>query len=228
MTILKTIQTVLKDYTPRLLQDDGSTQGAVIVPLFQREGQIFVLLTKRTENLSIHKGQISFPGGKKEPNDKTIFHCALRETLEEIGIPPEKIALLGALDQLKTFGSNVLLTPFVCEVAFPFELKPNSGEVEEVIEETYPHPPGYPYEISEEKSKEGIALKDYISALNEVLSDILDQLNEFKTSQKSVEEIDKRLKNIENTPEFETEDEPKVKIKMASPIRIRDGMVYRR
>ncbi|MHA1631156.1 MAG: NUDIX hydrolase [Candidatus Heimdallarchaeota archaeon] len=134
MTILKTIQTVLKDYTPRLLQDDGSTQGAVIVPLFQREGQIFVLLTKRTENLSIHKGQISFPGGKKEPNDKTIFHCALRETLEEIGIPPEKIALLGALDQLKTFGSNVLLTPFVCEVAFPFELKPNSGEVEEVIE----------------------------------------------------------------------------------------------
>ncbi len=134
MTILKTIQTVLKDYTPRLLQDDGSTQGAVIVPLFQREGQIFVLLTKRTENLSIHKGQISFPGGKKEPNDKTIFHCALRETLEEVGIPPEKIALLGALDQLKTFGSNVLLTPFVCEVAFPFELKPNSGEVEEVIE----------------------------------------------------------------------------------------------
>ncbi|MHA1826531.1 MAG: NUDIX hydrolase [Candidatus Heimdallarchaeota archaeon] len=134
MTILKTIQTVLKDYTPRLLQDDGSTQGAVIVPLFQREGQIFVLLTKRTENLSIHKGQISFPGGKKEPNDKAIFHCALRETLEEIGIPPEKIALLGALDQLKTFGSNVLLTPFVCEVAFPFELKPNSGEVEEVIE----------------------------------------------------------------------------------------------
>ena len=99
---------------------------------------------------------------------------------------------------------------------------------EEVIEETYPHPPGYPYEISEEKSKEGIALKDYISALNEVLSDILDQLNEFKTSQKSVEEIDKRLKNIENTPEFETEDEPKVKIKMASPIRICDGMVYRR
>ncbi|MCF2143932.1 MAG: CoA pyrophosphatase [Candidatus Heimdallarchaeota archaeon] len=134
MTILKTIQTVLKDYTPRLLQDDGSTQGAVIVPLFQREGELFVLLTKRTENLSIHKGQISFPGGKKEPNDKTIFHCALRETLEEVGIPPEKIALLGTLDQLKTFGSNVLLTPFVCEVAFPFELKPNSGEVEEVIE----------------------------------------------------------------------------------------------
>ena len=111
---------------------------------------------------------------------------------------------------------------------FEPSIEEKSEEVEEVIEETYPHPPGYPYEISEEKSKEGIALKDYISALNEVLSDILDQLNEFKTSQKSVEEIDKRLKNIENTPEFETEDEPKVKIKMASPIRIRDGMVYRR
>jgi len=134
MLTLETIREVLKNHSPKKLAEDGTIQGAVVVPIYQKNSQLYLLVTKRTENLSMHKGQISFPGGKKDPKDKTLLQCALRETFEEIGIPKKKMSILGALDQIKTYGSNIRLSPFVCEICSPFRLKINKLEVEEVIE----------------------------------------------------------------------------------------------
>ena len=134
MINIDTIAEIIKDYTPRELPDDGSPRGAVIVPIFEKNSELYMLFTKRTENLSTHKGQISFPGGKRDETDKTLFDCALRETWEEIGIKANKIKLLGELDQIKTTGSNVLLSPFVCVLDYPFTLAINKNEVDEIIE----------------------------------------------------------------------------------------------
>ncbi|MHA1220345.1 MAG: NUDIX hydrolase [Candidatus Heimdallarchaeota archaeon] len=133
MITIAAIKTILENSSPEILPDDGSVRGAVIVPIFEKDGQLYMLFTKRTEALSTHKGQISFPGGKIDDQDSSLFNCAIRETFEEIGLDPTKITLLGTLDQIKTTGSNVLLSPFVCKIDFPFTLKINEKEVQEVI-----------------------------------------------------------------------------------------------
>jgi len=115
------------------LPDDGSKRGAVIVPVFKKSNELHLLFTKRTENLKFHKGQISFPGGKMEKKDYSLFECALRETYEEIGVPRNYITLLGELSQLKTRTSNILLSSFVCKFVYPFPLTINKHEVKEII-----------------------------------------------------------------------------------------------
>jgi 8-oxo-dGTP pyrophosphatase MutT (NUDIX family) len=134
MIDLELIKRKIKNYSPLKLEDDESAKGAVIVPIYYKENELFMLFTKRTEELSSHKGQISFPGGKQDTNDKTLFDCALRETNEEIGLEENFIELFGEIDQIKTFGSNILLTPFVCKINYPFNLKINENEVAEIIE----------------------------------------------------------------------------------------------
>jgi 8-oxo-dGTP pyrophosphatase MutT (NUDIX family) len=134
MTDFESIKQIMSSYSPKRLIDDGSAKGAVMVPIYEKEDKLFMIFTKRTQELSSHKGQISFPGGKIEEQDKTLFDCAVRETFEEIGIEKSSVNLLGELDQIKTFGSNVLLSPFVCRITYPFKLKINELEVEEVIE----------------------------------------------------------------------------------------------
>ncbi|HUT80440.1 MAG TPA: CoA pyrophosphatase [Candidatus Bathyarchaeia archaeon] len=134
MSSFSLIKSALDNYTPTKLPDDGSIRGAVIVPLFEKNNKIYMLFTKRTEELSSHKGQISFPGGKKDKSDSTLISTALRETKEEIGLDSSHIELLGELDQIKTYGSNVLLSPFVCKIHFPFSLTVNQNEVQEIIE----------------------------------------------------------------------------------------------
>ncbi|NHJ46400.1 MAG: CoA pyrophosphatase [Asgard group archaeon] len=134
MSDLNSIKQIMSGYNPNQLIDDGSAKGAVMVPIYEKENQLYMLFTKRTLELSSHKGQISFPGGKMEDQDKTLFDCAVRETFEEIGIENSFVELLGELDQIKTFGSNILLSPFVCKINYPFPLKINKMEVEEVIE----------------------------------------------------------------------------------------------
>ena len=113
MVTFNDIENSLSNREPYTLEDDGSKRGAVIIPIFERENQLYVLFTKRTEELRTHKGQISFPGGKIEEQDSSLLQCALRETEEEIGILPTKFVVLGELNQMKTTSSNVLLSAFV-------------------------------------------------------------------------------------------------------------------
>ncbi|HUU77451.1 MAG TPA: CoA pyrophosphatase [candidate division Zixibacteria bacterium] len=134
MVSIKDIKIAFDNFQPRTLSDDGSKRGAVLIPIFERKGELYILFTKRTEELPTHKGQISFPGGKKEEKDESLLGCALRETYEEIGLPADKFQILGELNQTKTTSSNFLLSAFVGKLSYPFELNVNKQEVQEILE----------------------------------------------------------------------------------------------
>ena len=114
--------------------DDALTPAAVLVLLVERPEGLTVMLTKRTAHLAHHPGQISFPGGRLEPEDKGDFTtCALRETEEETGLDRTRVRLLGRLDDYAT-GTGFIITPLVGVVDPPFALSPDSFEVAEVFE----------------------------------------------------------------------------------------------
>jgi 8-oxo-dGTP pyrophosphatase MutT (NUDIX family) len=107
--------------------------AAVLVPLVDRTEGMSVLLTQRTAHLSAHAGQISFPGGRIEPEDLDAVAAALRETEEEIGLPREHVTLIGRLDTYVT-GTGFEITPVVGIIAAPFALTIDPFEVAEVFE----------------------------------------------------------------------------------------------
>lgn len=107
--------------------------AAVLVPLVMRPQEITVLLTRRTDHLHHHAGQISFPGGRVDPQDRDSRATALRETEEEVGLHPRHIELVGELDTYIT-RTGFEVTPLVGFVKPPFEIEPDSFEVAEVFE----------------------------------------------------------------------------------------------
>jgi len=111
----------------------GARRAAVIVPvIFTPDGPALVL-TQRTETLEHHKGQISFPGGRVE-GDEAPLAAALRETSEEIGVPPSDVRLLGRLDDADVRVSGFVVSPFVCEIPYPTRLRLSAREVHAVIQ----------------------------------------------------------------------------------------------
>lgn len=112
----------------------GATPAAVLVPLVERPDGFTVLLTQRTDHLEHHPGQVSFPGGRLEPEDNgNAITCALRETAEEIGLPPESVTVLGCLDERVT-GTGFRVIPVVGVVRPPFSLVLDEFEVADVFE----------------------------------------------------------------------------------------------
>lgn len=111
---------------------DGLTHSAVLVPLYVAHGELWVLLTRRSDSLPHHAGQIAFPGGACEDGDADEVATALRETEEEVGIPVDKVVVLGQLDDLAT-PTGFVISPVVGAITFPFEAHPAAGEVEAVL-----------------------------------------------------------------------------------------------
>lgn len=109
------------------------TPAAVLFPIVDRVGGHTVLLTQRTAHLRDHAGQISFPGGRVEGHDRSPTDTALRETEEEIGLPRERVEILGFLPEYRT-GTGFRVTPVVGLVTPPFDLTPDPFEVAEVFE----------------------------------------------------------------------------------------------
>jgi 8-oxo-dGTP pyrophosphatase MutT (NUDIX family) len=109
-------------------------KSAVILPIYYKEGQYYILFIKRTEKVKVHKGQISFPGGTYEERDGTLLNTALRESAEEVGLAPADVEILGMLDDTPTVTSNYVITPFVAFIPSPYQLKADSEEIEEIIE----------------------------------------------------------------------------------------------
>lgn len=108
-------------------------EAAVLVGLVPRTDGMQVLLTRRTEALRNHAGQVSFPGGRLEADDADTVAAALRETFEEVGIPPAQILPLGYLDAFTTItGFRVL--PVVATIADDYVAAPDPNEVAEVFE----------------------------------------------------------------------------------------------
>ena len=106
----------------------------MLVLLYCKEGQYYILFTKRTETVSVHKGEVSFPGGTYEKKDGTLLETALRECTEEIGLMPSDVKLLGELDDFCTVGSNYTVSPFVAVMPWPYPLRLDPVEVAEAIE----------------------------------------------------------------------------------------------
>ncbi len=108
--------------------------AAVLIPIYKKDGEYYVLLTKRTEEMEYHKGQICFPGGSHHKEDGSLQDTALREAYEEVGIRPEDVEILGELDSMGTLTSNFLITPFVGIIPYPYKFTMSKHEIDELVE----------------------------------------------------------------------------------------------
>jgi 8-oxo-dGTP pyrophosphatase MutT (NUDIX family) len=113
--------------------DDAVPRPAsVLVPLLATGSSVEVLLTRRTEHLHDHAGQISFPGGRADDGDRDPVHTALREAEEEIGLPASHVDVLGTLPEYVT-GTGYRVTPVVGLIEQPFESRLDRFEVDEAF-----------------------------------------------------------------------------------------------
>ena len=106
------IRRVLEAYEPDELIDGTLVPAAVLILIYQREGEPHVVFQRRTDRVDDHKGEVSLPGGAVDPEDPDPRFTALRESHEEIGIHPNEVDVLGRLDDLRTI-SNYRIRPFV-------------------------------------------------------------------------------------------------------------------
>jgi 8-oxo-dGTP pyrophosphatase MutT (NUDIX family) len=125
------------DWTPEIAQERrllerAPTQAAVLVPLVQRD-ELMVLLTRRTDHLHDHPGQVSFPGGRVDPEDVDVVATALREAQEEIGLDRTHVQVLGSLPTYTT-GTGFVVTPVVALVDPAMQLTLDPFEVAEAFE----------------------------------------------------------------------------------------------
>jgi len=113
----------------------GSSPAAVLAPLFERDGELYAVFTKRRAHLRLHAGQISFPGGRPEHGDADLIQTALREAHEEIGLDPRTVTLVGALRPTPTVVSDIAIYPIVGLIPPPTaSWTLAADEVEAVIE----------------------------------------------------------------------------------------------
>lgn len=109
-------------------------RAAVMVPLYEHDDELFVVLTRRPLHMRRHAGEISFPGGGFEAGDTDLWATARRETSEEIGLDPERPELIGQLDLLFTRGSDSLVAPFVADLGGrPDRLTADPTEVDAIL-----------------------------------------------------------------------------------------------
>ena len=134
VSLLQQIRHFLADYRPQRLSHDKATPAAVLLLIYEKAGEPYVVLTRRTEDVEHHKGETSFPGGAFDPDDGDMLTTALRETEEEIGVRPEDVEVLGQLDDIVTI-TGFLVSPFVGVLrtsSYPFVV--NAQEVAELVE----------------------------------------------------------------------------------------------
>lgn len=115
------------------VKTENLIEAAVLIPIVERNDGLKVILTKRSNNLKQHPGQISFPGGKSEKTDKSLVATALRETKEEIGIKDKNVEILGQLSQHVTI-TGFKITPFIGRIKMGFSTEIQASEVSEIFE----------------------------------------------------------------------------------------------
>lgn len=116
----------------------GKTDAAVLVPLFDRGGELTAVFTERRHDLRRHAGEISFPGGRQDFPDEDLRQTALREANEEIGLAPADVELVGALPPVGTFVTGYRVFPFVGWLDEGHTWRPQASEVERVLELSLP------------------------------------------------------------------------------------------
>jgi 8-oxo-dGTP pyrophosphatase MutT (NUDIX family) len=116
------------------LEVHGRTKAGVLVPLYLDHDEFYTVFTKRRDDLRRHPGEISFPGGRADVGEDDLRITALRETEEEIGLPRERVDLLGALQPTPTIATGYAVYPFVGLIEAGQRWRPSAREVAAVIE----------------------------------------------------------------------------------------------
>jgi len=139
--VIDEIRGRLERYRPNELQGDGRARAAVLIPLYVKQQSLHVVLTKRTDRVQSHRGEISFPGGAMDATDVDLRVTALRESNEEIGLRPDDVEIIGRMDDIVTI-SNYHVTAYVGHIdpaLSPYLWRLQEREVAEVLEVPLPH-----------------------------------------------------------------------------------------
>jgi 8-oxo-dGTP pyrophosphatase MutT (NUDIX family) len=131
--MIENLRKLLDHSEKQFIVDNSRISSAVLVPVYFWKGEYYIIFIRRTETVKAHKGQISFPGGIYEKEDKTLLDTALRESHEEIGLRTEKVDILGELDDEITTTSNYIVSPFVGVIPWPYRFTRNKDEVDEIL-----------------------------------------------------------------------------------------------
>jgi 8-oxo-dGTP pyrophosphatase MutT (NUDIX family) len=110
------------------------TEAAVLVPLYEQDGELHAVFTKRREDLRRHPGEISFPGGRRDHEHERLHTTALREAEEEIGLRPSQVQLLGTLEPVRTFVTGYVIFPYVGLIEAGNAWTLSEAEVDVVLE----------------------------------------------------------------------------------------------
>jgi 8-oxo-dGTP pyrophosphatase MutT (NUDIX family) len=128
----ETIRLMLETHVRRSGEPEGLRPAAVLIPLYENDDGVYLIFTRRTQDVEYHKGQISFPGGARDDGDGGTVATALREAHEEVSIPRETVEVLGKLDDYAT-PSGFLVTPVAGWIPADLELEPHAPEVDEIL-----------------------------------------------------------------------------------------------
>jgi 8-oxo-dGTP pyrophosphatase MutT (NUDIX family) len=127
------IERILRNRKKKTIIDEKRRASAVIIPLFYSQVQYHVLFIERSDEVGFHKGQVSFPGGTREPSDSSLLQTALRETEEEISLKAKDVEILGEFDDTLTLTSNYVISPFVAFIPHPYPFKADGIETREIF-----------------------------------------------------------------------------------------------
>jgi NUDIX domain. len=136
--LLSRIRQSVTNYRPCKLEYTTGTRASVMLPLFEKEDDLHILLTKRTNGMKVHPGEISFPGGMYEEADADTMKTALRECREEIGVGSDDVEIVGRLDDMATL-TGFVITPYVGIIPYPYRFKINQKEVAYLIYLPFEH-----------------------------------------------------------------------------------------
>jgi len=109
-------------------------RAAVLVPFYERDGALHLIMTRRPDTMRSHPGDVVFPGGMIDPGDESPSYTAIREAWEEVGLPPDKVTVLGGLEPVHTRSVTMRIVPVVARVERPDVLVPEPSEVAAIIE----------------------------------------------------------------------------------------------
>ncbi|MGA7869940.1 MAG: CoA pyrophosphatase [Candidatus Binatus sp.] len=119
---------------PREALANKSNAAAVLMPLFERGGDLHVVYIRRSDHVASHRGQVAFPGGRVDAIDATLLDAALREAHEEVGIHPSTVEVIGAFPTMQTTTSGIVVAPFVGVIPSDAPLRPQLSEVAQIFD----------------------------------------------------------------------------------------------
>jgi len=132
---IQTIRQLLAARSVKIIEENGKElkHAGILVPVVLEGDILKILLTRRSRQVSNYKGQISFPGGVVDPEDRSYEETALRETFEEIGVTRKEIEVLGRMDDIGTVASGFIIHPFIGYIFEGNSFCVNTCEVDNII-----------------------------------------------------------------------------------------------